>query len=336
MELCRHLILCLCMTVFAANLLSAQFELPLTLDFKDGTESVDLGTAYYVGQHTMEPVEVRHPDVVDMDGPNAQIGDGYSWVFPKEGTITWDPSQHRYVQAWIPYLHRSDIAGIQWSINGGAFQGDLWASRINNPHQYFHTKPTLVDFNALHGQTSPFEVRFRFAVVNTQYGKDDDLTETGATIDWIKLGLPASANIDIAKWSTEWPAASGDATPHVCGFVGPEHGAVAENPPTLEWTPPEGFTNLTYIVSLSQHPHFRGATTRTVHGVPTTQYTPPEPLDEGTWYWVVIPVNSDGICGNNSYKDLVPGGSWNTPTNYNYYSFRIIGPNRATGWAVFE
>ncbi|OPZ09628.1 MAG: hypothetical protein BWZ08_00286 [candidate division BRC1 bacterium ADurb.BinA292] len=172
------------------------------------------------------------------------------------------------------------------------------------------------------GLTGVHEIQFRFFFISTQYAADapnEHIVE--GTWDWVRGGMRAGANINIAKYCVGWPAASGDATPVRCGFVGPPDGApTGTSHPTLDWTAPAGYPDVKYTVTLSQDPHFRGPTTITVHDLPHSQLTI-GPLDLGTWYWTVIPVNYDDIAGQDMFKGM--SAYWNDPQYYTYYSFEV-------------
>ncbi|OPZ09627.1 MAG: hypothetical protein BWZ08_00285 [candidate division BRC1 bacterium ADurb.BinA292] len=332
----RYLILALVLVLGGA---SKSYGLAFFEDFKDN--GANFGPHSLVGgADGVDYVVTAGPELYEVLSTNGHTDGTTSWAveYPAEGTITWDVSQHRYMQVYIPWKGGGgDLCSFQVQVDGDStWVGDWWVTRIDNAQQWYHTQPTLVDVLSSSfglGLTGVHELRFRFVTWSTSYDAQATIATVGMSMDWIRAGMAPSANIDIAKWSANYPSAAGDATPHVCGFVGPTDGAITANPPTLEWTEPEGFSNLTYTVTYSQDQWFRGPTTVTTHGVTGTSFTPPAMLDEGTWYWTVIPVNSDGIAGQDMFKQMLQ--YWNTTTDYVFYSFQVIGPNDAQHWTVY-
>ena len=308
-------------------------------DFKDGAAT--FGPSYLIGGGEGVSVALTAgSELLEVLSTNAHTDGTTSWgiEYPKEGTIRWDTAQNRYLQAWIPWKGGgSDLLAVDFQIDGASFwQGDWWTNRIDNAEQWYHSQPTLVDVNTLANLTpGVHQLRMRFVDFNTFYGVGEDLSTLGMAIDWIRGGMPPDADVSLAQYKNS----SGSATPVTCGFVGPEDEAIANNPPTLVWNPPAGHGDLRYTVSLSQDPFFRGPTTVTVHDITATHYTPAAPLDLGRWYWTVIPVNSDGISGQDLIKSLRSGGYWNNPHDYSFYSFVIdesSSRNSATTWPLYH
>lgn len=312
---------------------------PLFLeDFKDGGANFADGVLAYNwdDQDTtgVTITETRQGDVVDVLSTNCHLWQAYYLEYPKTGTISWDTTQNKYMQAYIPWQNVSDIVGIQYQVDGGDWVNDAFNNRFDNAEQWYHTRPTLFDVNTkLKLTAGVHQLRFRFTVWNSQYGVGEQLNTVGMTIDWIKAGMSPSADITIGRWKKPGEP---EATSVVCGFVGPADGTVVSGPPTLQWSAPADYTNLKYIVTYSQDKWFRGPTTVTVHNVTGTSYTPPTALAAGQWFWTVIPVNSDDICGQDMFKSLKAGGYWNASEDYSFYSFTSTGPNAVKHWDIFE
>jgi hypothetical protein len=68
-------------------------------------------------------------------------------------------------------------------------------------------------------------------------------------------------------------------------------------------------------------------TTKTVHGVTGTSYSPGTPLSEGTWYWTVIPVNQDDVAGYALEKGTA--SLWTIPSAVQFYSLKVVNPTLA-------
>jgi len=253
-------------------------------------------------------------DVLEINGDNTDTStwSAYAIEYPATGSITWDVSVNRYIQAWVPYTGDSDQPTLQVQVDGGGWTL-TWPEIAGLTDQANNTRPTVLDVNAEAGLTGVHQLRFRFIVYTTHFAwLPEDFPKLEATFDWIRAGMAPSAQTNVGQ----------------CGFIGPDDGQVAANPPTLSWSAPAGGA-AKYIVSYSQDPHFRGATTVTVHDVMTTSYTPPDALAGGTWYWTVLPVNSDEIAGYCLPKGLDAGGlssgsDWRAPYDYVFYSFEVL------------
>jgi len=290
-------------------------------DFKDG--AANWGPSYYTNDgEGVVTVVTTGTELLECLSTNADPGggDAFGIEYPRVGTLTWDTAQNQYLQAFVPWKGgTSDLISLQFQVDGGSWTGDIWQTRIDNAEIWHHSQPTLVDINAMAALTpGVHQLKMRLVVINTIYDSEPGLSTMGYSADWIKGGMSPSSDIAIGDYKDD----DGNATPAKCAHVAPPHGVPLpdENRPVLKWTPPVGYSNLTYIVTFSQDPWFRGPTTHTVHGVTDTSLKV-GPLALGTWYWTVIPVNSDDICGQQMIQSM--SGFWHVPEDYHYYSFEV-------------
>ncbi len=297
-------ILCVLLMITAGAIPAAQLFLE---DFKDGGAS--FGDGYFIANGDGVNVDLRiGNELLELVATETVNGTAYAIEYPESGSITWDTAQNRYLQAWIPTNGKGDATAVQFSVDGGAFQGDVWGNRIDAlTSADANTRPAPIDVNALAGLSSGVhQLRFRFVFFTSEYSPLADQAKLEATVDWIRGGMAPGAQANVGA----------------CGFVGPTDNELTNNPPTLQWSAPAGGA-ASYILSYSQDPQFRGESTVTVHNIATTSYTPAAPLAQGKWYWTVMAVNSDDIAGLCLVKSIGGSGDWRAPYDYNYYSFWI-------------
>ncbi|HOR29275.1 MAG TPA: hypothetical protein PLG73_14770, partial [Candidatus Sumerlaeota bacterium] len=199
----------LCLLAQAVSASTLFFE-----DFKDNGANVAPGLLQYNwddNNHDMVVTETRTGELIEFNTTaNGWHFNSYSFDYPASDTLTWDASQHQYLQAYFPWKNDSDLIALQAKIDGGGITGDMWANRLDNAQQWYHTQPTLVDVNAMFGLTGVHEIQFRFFFISTQYAADapnEHIVE--GTWDWVRGGMRAGANINIAKYCVGWPAAGG-------------------------------------------------------------------------------------------------------------------------------
>jgi len=199
----------LCLLAQAVSASTLFFE-----DFKDSGANVAPGLLQYNwddNNHDMVVTETRTGELIEFNTTaNGWHFNSYSFDYPASDTLTWDASQHQYLQAYFPWKNDSDLIALQAKIDGGGITGDMWANRLDNAQQWYHTQPTLVDVNAMFGLTGVHEIQFRFFFISTQYAADapnEHIVE--GTWDWVRGGMRAGANINIAKYCVGWPAAGG-------------------------------------------------------------------------------------------------------------------------------
>lgn len=301
-------------------------------DFKDS--GGNFATAYigaYAEDDTVKNMAVTQNytgDLMVINATNTHLFNQIFIDYPKTGSLTWDTTKNKYLQAWIPWTSYGVEFSLYMSLDNGAtwtkgiYGDNFYGQRIDNWDGGNCLVPLLVDVNSLYAiPDGTHQVRFRFW---TSYVNGTVAEELGVAIDWIKAGMSPAADVTI------------NSSAAACGFVGPTDGTMTSNPPTLDWSAPAGLSGLNYIVSYSQDPHFRGATTVTVHGVTATSYTPAAPLADGLWYWTVIPVTSDDIAGRNMNNGLLDGAAWWDPWAVVYRSFEVHGLNNVTKWLIYE
>lgn len=222
-----------------------------------------------------------------------------------DNVVPWDRTKQKYVQVMIPNLVFGDRAQFFVFSDANAFAGALLHDQWTEiPGQ--GPRPQTFDVNAALPATPDIQhILFRFVIINEGYGPAGSAE---MNIDWIKAGMSPSAA----------------AAPGKPVFAGPVDGAETNNPPTLTWTAPAGFSGNTYTVTLSQDPLFSDATTQTVlDGVTGTSYTPPAPLKGGKWYWTVSATNSDKMSGEFMEKDLATGGDARNPAAHQFFAFTV-------------
>lgn len=279
--------------------------------------------------NTAVPVFTYPGNSMEVSVTGAHWWDRYGVEYPKNGTLTWDTTQHKYIQAFIPNQAfgggNNPGAPLSVSVDGGPWiiNNDwYWYNHtLSVTEQWYNHLPRLVDVNTAFNITPGVHtIKFRFMFAG-HYGTTADF-DLNASMIWIKGGMSPSADITIATYKDN--ANPANPTPHTCGLVSPDDGTTVPltNRPRLQWTAPDGFTNLSYILVYSMDPHFAGPTTKTHYGLTQTSFDT-EALAKGKWYWTVIPVNSDDIAGQALVMTLAAGKDWYFPNAYIYPSFVI-------------
>ncbi len=303
--------------------LAAYRDEPPRVTFEDLKQDADrFGPAYFINNgEGVQLTLTSGTELLELRAENAVNGTIVGIEYPAEGTIRWDTVKNRYLQAWIPYNGKGDATSVQFSVDGGPFSGEIWTNRIDGlTDAANNTRPALIDVNALAGLTpGVHELRLRLVCFTTEYSPPEDQGRLEVVLDWLRLGMPPEAETEAG----------------VCQFVGPPEGELAANPPVLEWEAPAEADGLQYIVSLSRDPWFRGPTTFTVHDIEGTSYTPDRPLASGTWYWTVMPINSDGVAGICMARGIGGAGDWRAPYDYEFHSFKIA-QSHVPGWGDYR
>jgi len=284
-------------------------------DFKDPNTGFDLSWTEPASNNLEEFSFTSNGEIGKLAfTANGQIG---NWGLSQFAAgVPWDPATQKYAQIMVPYLGFGHGARVSCFLGGDAtelFPHDIW---LEQPGQ--GPRPQTFDIGALVSGSEPTTIIFRLEVLDYEWGQPGDAI---FAVDWLKVGIDASAAPE----------------PGTPGFVGPADGAsLSENPPTMSWSAPDGFTNNLYTVTYSQDPYFMDETTVTVlDGVTGTSYTPPAPLAEGTWYWMVSATNAGRMSGPFLEKGIVPDGDARDPKTHLHYSFKIVGVNAVRDWSLY-